>query len=135
MKKSRFVFFIGFLFLANAVLAQSAADTSHTMIMPDAATVYLDEQGKPVDAAAFMKKMTGGGYKLEPTIERCRRKELRLTSAGVDLRPGTEAPDFTVSDLHGRVYHLRELTGKAVVLNFWFTSCAGCVAEMPQLNE
>lgn len=30
---------------------------------------------------------------------------------------------------------LNELKGKIVVINFWFTTCAPCVAEMPALNK
>jgi len=44
------------------------------------------------------------------------------------------APDFNLTDMQGKKWSLAELRGKVVVLNFWYTSCPPCVAEMPQLN-
>jgi len=45
------------------------------------------------------------------------------------------APDFELKDLQGNSWSLQELRGKVVVLNFWFTSCAPCIQEMPELNK
>ena len=45
------------------------------------------------------------------------------------------APPFSARDLEGNRYALEELTGKIVVLNFWFVQCKPCVQEMPELNE
>jgi len=48
---------------------------------------------------------------------------------------GCKAPDFTVKTITGEPILLAELNGKVVVLNFWFTSCAPCLTEMPALNK
>jgi peroxiredoxin len=45
------------------------------------------------------------------------------------------APDFELPDIYGQKHRLSELKGKVVVLNFWFTSCAPCRAEMPELDS
>jgi peroxiredoxin len=45
------------------------------------------------------------------------------------------APDFTLTDLSGKQWQLSALKGKMVVLNFWFTNCIPCIAEMPGLNK
>jgi len=47
----------------------------------------------------------------------------------------TPAPQFEIKDLEGKVWSLKELQGKTVVLNFWFTSCAPCIKEIPELNK
>lgn len=52
-----------------------------------------------------------------------------------DAMRNKPAPDFTLTDLHGNSHSLRALRGKIVVLNFWFTSCAPCIREMPELNK
>lgn len=44
------------------------------------------------------------------------------------------APQFELKDLEGNVWSLNELHGKTVILNFWFTSCAPCIKEIPELN-
>lgn len=48
---------------------------------------------------------------------------------------GSPAPTFTVTSLKGEEFHLDDLVGRTVVLNFWFVDCAPCRAEIPDLNE
>lgn len=45
------------------------------------------------------------------------------------------APTFELKDHTGRAWSLAALQGKVVVLNFWFTACAACISEMPELNK
>jgi cytochrome c biogenesis protein CcmG/thiol:disulfide interchange protein DsbE len=47
-------------------------------------------------------------------------------------RIGNPAPDFTVQD-SDRKLSLSDYKGKVVLLNFWATWCAPCIAEMPDL--
>lgn len=44
---------------------------------------------------------------------------------------GKRAPDFTLQSINGQSATLSELRGKTVLLNFWVSSCAACVDEMP----
>lgn len=46
---------------------------------------------------------------------------------------GEAAPDITVKTIKGETVRLSSLRGKAVIVNFWATSCATCVQEMPEL--
>jgi len=43
--------------------------------------------------------------------------------------------NFTLTDLNGKNWTLRELRGKVVLLNFWATWCPPCRKEMPDLEN
>lgn len=45
------------------------------------------------------------------------------------------APSISLNTLEGKQIALESLRGKVVLINFWATSCPGCVKEMPQLAE
>ncbi|MDR0799307.1 MAG: TlpA family protein disulfide reductase, partial [Dysgonamonadaceae bacterium] len=51
------------------------------------------------------------------------------------LRVGSPFPDFTVTSLNNKAFSQKQLTGKITLVNFWYQSCAPCVAEMDALND
>jgi peroxiredoxin len=62
-------------------------------------------------------------------------KKMADNEANLKALLNKPAPDFTLTDLEGKKWVLSALKGRTVVLNFWFTTCAGCIQEMPELNE
>lgn len=45
------------------------------------------------------------------------------------------APDVTFISIEGEKISTRDLRGKVVMVNFWATSCATCVKEMPAMVD
>ncbi|MFZ6711548.1 TlpA family protein disulfide reductase [Undibacterium sp. TC9W] len=47
----------------------------------------------------------------------------------------TPMPEVSFTNLKGEKISTQSLRGKVVMVNFWATSCATCVAEMPKMIE
>lgn len=45
------------------------------------------------------------------------------------------APDFVLQDLDGKSVTLSQVDDNVVILNFWFTTCPPCRAEIPELSQ
>ena len=54
------------------------------------------------------------------------------TTAAANYEP---VPDVEFQTLAGKPFHLKELQGQVVLLNFWATYCIPCREEIPALNE
>jgi peroxiredoxin len=60
---------------------------------------------------------------------------LIAAAAFVLLTARPSAPDVEFTPLQGERVFLHELRGKVVYVNFWATSCATCIKEMPAVIE
>ena len=104
------------------------------------ATVTLSS----ADNVAVLKG-TAPGYKLEEyypldgdtaiVLDALASSETIPTDAKIDL--GDPMRDFTFTDLDGATHTASEILKekKALVLNFWFTTCEPCAAEFPYLQK
>lgn len=50
------------------------------------------------------------------------------------LKVGDKFPQFLATDMNGKTWTNRDIGGKVMVLNCWFTGCKPCRAEMPELS-
>jgi thiol-disulfide isomerase/thioredoxin len=46
-----------------------------------------------------------------------------------------KAIDFTLTDIQGKTFHLSDMKGKWVLINFWAPWCPRCWMEFPTLND
>jgi len=52
-----------------------------------------------------------------------------------DCMIGSRLPNFKTETIDGKTIDTEMLKGKVSVINFWFTTCRPCVAEIPGFNE
>lgn len=52
-----------------------------------------------------------------------------------DVKAGMPMPDFVCKDVDGKEYRLSDMKGDYVIVDFWFTGCVPCRAEMPYFDE
>ncbi|MCA1978588.1 MAG: TlpA family protein disulfide reductase [Thiobacillus sp.] len=58
-----------------------------------------------------------------------------LAALAYALMARPQAPAATFTTLEGKPIALSDLRGKVVLVNFWATSCPGCIREMPGMIE
>lgn len=88
-------------------------------------------KGIPVDETeAFYNGM---GEKAKKTPKGIELKESIAKMKA--LAPGAKAPDFTLPTVAGEDFSLKSLKGHIVILDFWASWCAPCIAEMPTVKE
>ncbi|MCH5227283.1 MAG: TlpA family protein disulfide reductase [Muribaculaceae bacterium] len=51
------------------------------------------------------------------------------------IEVGDYFPDFSATDIDGKIWSNKDIEGKVMVLNQWFTGCKPCRQEMPELSE
>jgi len=59
----------------------------------------------------------------------------RIALSSQDCIVGSALPEFTAQTLSGHIIDHHYFVGKISIINFWFETCAPCVAEIPILDR
>lgn len=58
-----------------------------------------------------------------------------LRAANKNVLRGTPLSPFTANDIQGKSYRSTDFKGKLLIIDFWFTGCVPCRAEMPYFDK
>jgi thiol-disulfide isomerase/thioredoxin/lipoprotein NlpI len=120
--------------------AYSALQTAIKDGYADHRSLLYDPELEPLRAwpkFTPMKAMIEAGLdslRIERQANRARDRDSRKEQA-LSRKIATEAPDFTLTDLHGESITLSDLRGNVVILDFWATWCVPCKQTFPLLQE
>jgi peroxiredoxin len=117
--------FIAVLLMASAAAAQVKRPRE----------ILLGPDGQPISNNEFRDYSLSDPRRMDPftrTVLADGTVELKLKKNPVE---GTAAPAFSVRTLDGKTIPAAALKDRVVVLNFWFIGCAGCMEEIPKLND
>jgi peroxiredoxin len=117
----------------------------------DENTLIKDESGNILEFSTFTELMHSGEWMINPVfndigemlyiqLKIATEEEKKMMAnmpkqGGVSEMIGKSAPAFHMEDINGNSISSEEVKGKVIVLNFWFTACKPCIAEIPDLNE
>jgi thiol-disulfide isomerase/thioredoxin len=51
------------------------------------------------------------------------------------FKTGESFSKIKTADMHGNIINTKNLRGKIIVINYWYTDCVPCTSEMPELNK
>ena len=126
---------------------------SDKQIMFDGESIPIyNIKGKRIRGMEMMEAMMSGNYtpdfymdknkeikvavlRIATEDEKKMMKEMEDQMNGKSEAIGTDASNFSATDINGNEYSLNSLKGKIIVMNFWFVECKPCVMEMPELNK
>ncbi len=72
---------------------------------------------------------------IEPELEKADTPVTAAADLPVGSAVGNLLPDFSTDLLNGGEFNLSDYRGQVVILNFWGTTCAPCIAELPDFEK
>jgi peroxiredoxin len=119
-------------FVANCGLAGSGDSDASEVIY----TMLHDQRLKALDQRLLKTWALGAGINPAKDDSKSILQHLtNLMGKAQKLTTGDECPDFAATTQSGVELNFKTLKGKIIVLHFWSSSCAPCLAQMPRHIE
>jgi len=155
--------FIFILISMTLLNSESYSQTSYSYFVEfegnrfkvDGTSLVKNIEGKILPFKVWSEMMSSGEYRVRPLsvlngkpseilirphsdqerIDLNNKMQARANQLPNAIKVGAMLDDFALTDIDGKSWILSQLKGKIIVLNSWFTGCAPCVKEIPELNE
>ena len=108
---------------------EKADEPAAAAVVTEQATV---ETGSTVTEAGSETKESGTE---ESEIKETKNSQAVAADLPVGSAEGNLLPDFSTDLLNGSDFKLSDHRGHVVILNFWGTTCAPCIAELPDFEK
>ncbi len=134
------------IFLALLMMILSSMQAQF-FSLEDTTITFKNQQGKILTKDEVREHMKGV-FSIHQEIKDG-RKIITIIPTGNDERAVQQAKidafrngllnkplkSFRLTDMNNKKWDSKELRGKTIVINFWFTACKPCIAEMIYLNK
>lgn len=136
---------IGFSF-ATSALAQDKREANlikSLELSPTAHVTYLDDSGKQLDFDSFFKLVLAGR---SVSVSKDKKADTAVVSVetlgraeepqrlSVKVSVGDSLPPFRLKDGNGSIVTNETIKGRHTLVNFLYSECGPCIAEIPSLN-
>jgi len=101
---------------------------------PPAVSAYLDENDDTITAAQFQKIIKQGYYEMQIMQKQHGLVDLRLTPKPFLTMVNNPFPDFEFTDISGKHWNNRTISGHMTVLHFWSMRNKSCLKEFGWMN-
>ena len=123
-------------------LAQYAARISDNEVKAAFLARYLQQILKtgysddfPVYLSVAKSSVPGHDEAFLQQLARLEKQYGQIKEQYAGITRGNAAPAFTANDTEGKSYSSADYAGKVMVLDFWFSGCIPCKAELPYMEE
>lgn len=96
--------------------------------------VDLDNRLAEFAVATDLVPMGDGYGRLQPSADGTTMEWTAAAGTPAGLRFGSRAPDFSLKASDGKLHTLADYRGRVLLLDFWATWCAPCVALHPEVE-
>ena len=134
MKRSSLLIVAGLLASPLFCQPQPAGKTTLQGMNLPPVSAYLDENDDTVTRAQFVKIINQGYYEMQIMQKEHGIVDLRLTPKPLLTLVNNPIPDFEFTDMDGKHWSNRTISGHMAVLHFWSMKNKSCLEEIVWMN-